>query len=115
MRSDQDRLIDILTAIEKINSRVTGTLEGFEADDMLQVWTIHYLQVIGEAARGVSPSVKDRFPDVPWSNCCIKKYSGAWVLRTQHATDLDDDAKRPPPATKTDRYDLLQTRECFAA
>ncbi len=62
MRSDQDRLIDILTAIEKINSRVTGTLEGFEADDMLQVWTIHYLQVIGEAARGVSPSVKDRFP-----------------------------------------------------
>jgi hypothetical protein len=31
---------------------------------MLQVWVIHHLQVIGEAARGVSQFLKERHPEV---------------------------------------------------
>jgi hypothetical protein len=49
MRSDKDRLLDILEAIEKIETRTSRGREAFDSDEMLQVWVIHYLQIIGEA------------------------------------------------------------------
>ena len=62
MRSDADRLCDILTATAKIKERVADSIDAFQGDEMLQVWAIHHLQVIGEAARGVSQSLRDRHP-----------------------------------------------------
>ena len=66
MRSDADRLSDILEAIAKIRERITDSIHAFQDDEMLQVWAIHHLQVTGEAARGVSQSLKDRHPEAPW-------------------------------------------------
>ena len=66
MRSDADRLGDILGAIARIRERVTDSLDAFLGDEMLQVWVIHHLQVIGEAARGVSQPVRDTHPEAPW-------------------------------------------------
>jgi uncharacterized protein with HEPN domain len=63
MRSDQDRLTDILAAIAKIKERVSDR-SAFQKDELLQVWVIHHLQVIGEAVRGVSQPVRDRYPEV---------------------------------------------------
>jgi uncharacterized protein with HEPN domain len=77
MRSDADRLSDILTATAKIKERVTGSIDAFLGDEMLQVWVIHHLQVIGEAARGVSQSLKDRHPEVPWPQIVAAEYPGA--------------------------------------
>jgi uncharacterized protein with HEPN domain len=65
MRSDADRVSDILEAAAKIRGRVTDSVDAFQGDEMLQVWVIHYLQVIGEAARGVSQSLRERYPEVP--------------------------------------------------
>ena len=65
MRSDADRVSDILEAIAKIRERITGNIDAFQRDEMLQVWVIHHLQVIGEAARGVSQSLKELHPKVP--------------------------------------------------
>jgi len=31
---------------------------------MIQVWVIHHLQVAGEAARGVTTALRERFPEV---------------------------------------------------
>ena len=82
MRSDADRLNDILQAIAKIRERITDRIEAFGGDEMLQVWVIHHLQVIGEAARGVSQSLKDRHPEVPWPqivalrNILVHEYFG---------------------------------------
>jgi uncharacterized protein with HEPN domain len=67
MRSDADRLSDILDAVAKIGERITESIDAFQVDEMLQVWVVHHLQVIGEAARGVSQSLKDLHPEVPWS------------------------------------------------
>jgi uncharacterized protein with HEPN domain len=64
MRSDADRLSDILEAIAKIRERITESITAFQGDEMLRVWVIHHLQVIGEAARGLSQSLKDRHPEV---------------------------------------------------
>ena len=66
MRSDADRLNDILEATAKIKERVPDSIDAFLGDEVIQVWAIHHLQVIGEAARGVSQSLKERHPDVPW-------------------------------------------------
>ena len=49
---------------------------------MLQVWVIHHLQVIGEAARSVSQSLRERHPEVPWleivalRNLLVHEYFG---------------------------------------
>jgi len=70
VRSDWDRLDDILAAVEKIKERVAGGVE------------IHHLQVIGEAMRGISQSMKDRYPNVPWAqiialrNILVHEYFG---------------------------------------
>jgi uncharacterized protein with HEPN domain len=77
MRSDRDRLTDILIAIAKIKERVADSL-AFQNDEMLQVWVIHHLQVIGEAARGVSQPVRDRHPEVQWPQIvAFAKHPGA--------------------------------------
>lgn len=67
MRSDRERLLDILESIDKIN-RFAGTdRESFEADEMLQVWVIHHLQIIGEAASRLSQQFLEEHPEVQWN------------------------------------------------
>lgn len=43
MRSDADRLSDILDAIGKIGERIPESMDAFQGDEMLQVWVIHHL------------------------------------------------------------------------
>jgi uncharacterized protein with HEPN domain len=50
VRSDRERLLDILEAIEKIEERKAAQKSDFDADELLQVWVVHYLQIVGEAA-----------------------------------------------------------------
>ncbi len=95
MRSDADRLSDILAAIAKIGERVTPSFDAFQDDEMLQVWVIHHLQVIGEAARGVSQTLKDRHPEVPWPqivalrNILVHEYFGLNLHQVWTMTQTD--------------------------
>jgi uncharacterized protein with HEPN domain len=66
MRSDRERLPDILEAIEKIEMRQGADRTHFDADEMLQVWIVHYLQIIGEAASRISAGLIAKFPQVAW-------------------------------------------------
>ena len=101
MRSDADRVSDILTAAAKIRERVTESVDAFQNDEMLQVWAIHYLQMIGEAARGVSRSLKDRHPEVPWPeivalrNILVHEYFGlnlhqVWTMIQRDLPKLEE-------------------------
>ncbi len=56
MRDDRERLHDILKAIDQILRKTTAGREAFDADQMLQVWVVHHLQIIGEAARSRGPA-----------------------------------------------------------
>jgi uncharacterized protein with HEPN domain len=69
MRSDTDRLNDILGAIAKIEERATDCFETFQADELLQVWVIHHLQVIGEAARGLISTPQGQPPGGAVATC----------------------------------------------
>lgn len=66
MRLDRERLNDILEAIEKIQQKIDIDRERFFTDEMLQVWIIHYIQIIGEAASRLSPQLKESNPTVQW-------------------------------------------------
>ena len=104
MRSDADRLNDILAAIAKIRERITTSFDTFQGDEMLQVWAIHHLQVIGEAARGVSQSCKDSHPEVPWPqivalrNILAHEYFGlnlhqVWTMTQTDLSKLDEQVR----------------------
>jgi uncharacterized protein with HEPN domain len=67
MRDDRERLLDIMDAIERIEKYAVRGQQAFEQDELIQTWIVHYLEVIGEAVRGLSEVFRHRHPDLPWS------------------------------------------------
>jgi hypothetical protein len=54
MRDAAERLRDILEAIAAINRYAMRDKKSFEGDELLQGWSLRYLQIIGEAAQSHS-------------------------------------------------------------
>ena len=67
MRRDRERLEDILEATERIEKYAAGGRTTFESDELVQTWILHHLQIIGEAARGLTEDFRAAHPEVPWS------------------------------------------------
>lgn len=66
MRDDRARLTDIREALDRIEKYTRRGKDDFMSDELVQVWVIHHLQMIGEAANGISPKIQKQYPDVPW-------------------------------------------------
>ena len=66
MRDPKERLQDILEAIAAIERYAARDRAAFERDELLQSWFVRHLQIIGEAARALSESVRALAPEVPW-------------------------------------------------
>lgn len=66
MRGDRERLLDILEAIDRIERQASRGRRVFETDELVQTWIVHHLEILGEAARGVSPELRERHQEVPW-------------------------------------------------
>ncbi len=66
MRSDRERLVDILEAIEKIERYAPCGKQAFESDEMFQIWIVRHLQIIGEAASRITSETQIAYPAVPW-------------------------------------------------
>ncbi len=66
MRAPEQRLKDILQAIAAIERHSTGDRSAFEQDEMLQVWFLRHLQIVGEAARALPEEVRALAPEIPW-------------------------------------------------
>lgn len=82
MRDDSGRINDILEAITRIERVAVRGKSIFFEDEMVQVWVIHHLEIVGEAARGISPEFRKRYERIPWSeiigmrNILIHHYFG---------------------------------------
>ena len=37
-------------------------------DELIQVWMLHHLRIIGEAVRVIKPEVEGAYPEVPWAS-----------------------------------------------
>ena len=65
-RRDQDRLQDILDAINAIERHASGGRARFYQDELIQVWCLRHLEVIGEAASRLSDEIRTASAAIPW-------------------------------------------------
>ena len=104
MRDDRERIMDIIEAIERIEKVTSKGKPLFYKDEMVQVWVVHHLQIIGEAVRALSPEFRSAHPDIPWSDII-----GMRNVLVHHYFAIDKDAiwnvvERDLPAMKK-RFD----------
>jgi uncharacterized protein with HEPN domain len=66
VRDDRLLLGDLLETIQRIEKYASAGRERFESDELVQTWIIHHLQILGEAAKGLSADLRARAPDIPW-------------------------------------------------
>jgi len=67
MRDDKGRIQDILDAISCIEKYTSKGGVSDREDELVETWVIHHLQIIGEAARGLSKSLQKKYKGVPWA------------------------------------------------
>ena len=67
MRSDRERLIDAVEAIERIDRHAAKGKEVFAREELVQTWVIHHLEILGEACRNLSDGLRNAHPEVPWT------------------------------------------------
>jgi len=66
-RSFIPRLVDIIEAIERVNSALAGvSLEAFENDWRGQWLAQRGVEIISEASRHLPDDLKARNPEIPW-------------------------------------------------
>ena len=87
MRDDSGRIEDILEAINRIERVAVRGKDTFFEDEMVQVWVIHHLEIIGEAARGISPDFRKSNEKIPWSEII-----GMRNILIHHYFGIDKDA-----------------------
>jgi uncharacterized protein with HEPN domain len=95
MRDDRERLLDVLESIERIQKYASRGCEAFESDELVQTWIVHYIQIIGEAARKLSDDLRARHPEVPWPqiiamrNVLVHDYFGVDVEEVWATVERD--------------------------
>jgi uncharacterized protein with HEPN domain len=67
VRRDADRAKDITEAIQRIRARTSAGRAAFMQEELIQTWVVHHLEIIGEAAKGLSEPYRAARPQVPWS------------------------------------------------
>jgi len=95
VRDDRRRLLDILDAIDCIERYVRKGRGEFDQDELIRVWIVHHLQVIGEAARGTSRTLRTGHPEVPWPdvialrNLLVHEYFGIDAQQVWDSATID--------------------------
>jgi uncharacterized protein with HEPN domain len=68
VRDIRERVLDILESIERIEKYGRGGREEFERNELVQVWILHHLQILGEAANVLRPEIQQDHPEIPWAS-----------------------------------------------
>jgi uncharacterized protein with HEPN domain len=87
MRSDRERLLDILEAIERIEKYAEEGKGAFEMDELIQTWVVHHIAIIGEACRSLPADFQARYSSVPWADII-----GMRNILVHHYFGIDTDA-----------------------
>lgn len=112
MRTVLDRLKDVQTAIERLESEADKGRPAFDADPKVQVWMLYHIQLIGEAVRSVSEELKVLSPSTPWAqivgmrHILVHNYFGVDLDEIWNVVERDI---TPLKATVSDLIQQLQT------
>ena len=86
-RSDDDRLVHMLAAARRAVSLTEGrTRADLDADDVLILALTRLLEILGEAAKGVSTATRDAYPHVPWAQMAATR---GRLIHEYFSVDLD--------------------------
>ena|SRR5258706_9318660 len=66
MNLDQERLCDILEAVERRQKYAARGRAAFDNDELVQIWIVRHIQIIGEATRSLSEEFRNNHPQIPW-------------------------------------------------
>lgn len=105
MRDDTERLLDIVESIDRIERYSKRGRPTVEADELIQTWIIHHVEILGEAARRVSDGLREQHAEVPWREMVAMRkvlahdYFGidverVWVTVERDLPTLRDKIKR---------------------
>jgi uncharacterized protein with HEPN domain len=95
MRDPQERLRDILDAIAGIERYAARGRDAFDQNELIQVWIVHHLQIVGEAAAQLGRDFHDAHPEVPWPqivamrNILVHEYFGVDLGEVWNAVERD--------------------------
>ncbi|MCU0917151.1 MAG: DUF86 domain-containing protein [Planctomycetes bacterium] len=112
--SDLSFLWDMLDAAGAVQEFVGGkTFNDYTRDRLLRGAVERHIEIIGEAARNVSPSYRDAHPEIPWRKIIAQrhvlaheygevKHENIWLVATVHIPDLIDKLRPliPPPPSE---------------
>jgi uncharacterized protein with HEPN domain len=82
VRDNRERLLDIQESIERVKRYSDRGRDAFENDELVQVWILHHLQNLGEAASALDSELQEMFPEIPWPkiigmrNILVHEYFG---------------------------------------
>jgi uncharacterized protein with HEPN domain len=80
-------LLDMMTAAKAVESFVRGrTFEQYSGDLMVRSAVERQVEIVGEAARGISESFKAAHPEIPWRQIIAQRH------RLSHEYGEIDDA-----------------------
>jgi uncharacterized protein with HEPN domain len=68
MRSDRERLLDILEAIERIEKYARKGKAVFLHDELVQNWMVNHITMIGEACRSLPEEFQVSHTIIPWAD-----------------------------------------------
>ena len=69
MRDDRERLLDLVEMCDNLSKHVVFRGRGeMDRDPMVVAAAERWVEVLGEAARTVSPELKALHPEVPWQD-----------------------------------------------
>jgi len=108
MRDDRVRLEDIRDAIEQVEKYACGGRQAFDGQELVRVWILHHLQIVGEACSGLSEEFRRLHPDEVWADA-----AGFRNILVHHYFGIDDEAvssvvERDLPALKLKVNQVLQ-------
>lgn len=109
MRSDRDRLTDIVEAIRRIGEKLPNTKEEFLRSELYQVWALYHVQIIGEAANRISKRFQKDHPAIPWKDIIAMRHL---LVHQYFGIDLDEvwnTAKNDLPRLEEQVLNLLKS------
>ena len=66
MRIIEERFLDMLEAIQRIEKYAGRGRQAFVADELIQTYIVHSLQILGEAAAKIPSDQQREYPELPW-------------------------------------------------